>query len=79
MFLYNTTIPVDRFQLNIFSSAIFLQLKGNLEYWKRRHFSTVSWSAVEMLYSERQMKWFKQDMDVPRWVIPVQPYQLTGI
>jgi hypothetical protein len=44
----------------------YLQLKGNLEYWKRRHFSTVSWSAVEMLYSERQLKWFKQDMDVPR-------------
>ena len=43
------------------------QLTGSLEYWKRRHFSTISWSAVEMLYSERQLKWFKQDMDVPRW------------
>jgi hypothetical protein len=38
---------------------------GSLEYWKRRHFSSVSWSAVEMLYSERQMAWFRGDMDVP--------------
>ena len=42
------------------------QLNGSLEYWKRRHFSTISWSAVEMLYSERQMKWFEADMDVPK-------------
>jgi hypothetical protein len=47
------------------SGPVYGNAGGSLEYWKRRHFSSVSWSAVEMLYSERQMAWFRGDMDVP--------------
>jgi hypothetical protein len=48
------------------SGPMLGQLSGSLEYWKRRHFRTVSWSGAEMLFSERQMKWFRQDMDLPK-------------
>ncbi len=41
-------------------------MSGNLEYWKQRQINVVSWSAMEMLYNERQLRYFKQDADLPR-------------
>lgn len=48
------------------SGPLYGEVNGTLDFWKRRHFSTISWSAAEMLYSKRQYDWFKDDMDVPR-------------
>jgi len=49
------------------SGPLYGEVSGSLEYWKRRVFSNISWSAVEMLYTQRQLNYFKQDMDVPRF------------
>jgi hypothetical protein len=45
-----------------------LQVSSGLEFWQRRHISTISWSAMEMLYSERQQQLYAQDADLPRWL-----------
>lgn len=49
------------------SGPAFGNMGGTLEFWKQRRFRTVSWSAAEMLYTERQMKWFRGDMDIPKY------------
>lgn len=36
-----------------------------LEWWKTRHISSISFRASDMLYSERQAKYYEQDMDLP--------------
>ena len=42
--------------------------KPELEWWKQRKFSRVTWRALEMLYTPRQMELYGEDSDVPRWV-----------
>lgn len=37
-----------------------------LEWWKQRRVNSISWSAAEMLFTERQMKHFAVDMDQPK-------------
>ncbi|KAF6257089.1 hypothetical protein COO60DRAFT_39817 [Scenedesmus sp. NREL 46B-D3] len=36
-----------------------------LEWWKTRHISSISFRAIDMLYSERQVGHYQQDMDLP--------------
>ena len=38
----------------------------DLEWWKQRHINVITWSAIEMLYTESQLKHYREDMDVPR-------------
>lgn len=35
--------------------------------WQKRNTEVISWSAMELLYNERQMKYFAQDADMPRY------------
>jgi len=42
------------------------QVDGPLSSWQPRADRTVSWSAMEMLFTRRQLKYFKQDADTPR-------------
>jgi hypothetical protein len=36
-----------------------------LEWWKTRHISNISFRAIDMLYNERQVGYYQQDMDLP--------------
>lgn len=36
-----------------------------LEWWKTRQISNISFRAIDMLFNERQMKYYEQDMDLP--------------
>lgn len=38
----------------------------NLDWWKQRRINVITWNAIDMLYSERQLKYYREDMDVPR-------------
>jgi cell division protease FtsH len=37
-----------------------------LEAWKQRRINVITWSAMEMLYTDRQKKMYREDMDMPR-------------
>lgn len=39
----------------------------DLEFWKQRRINVITWNAVDMLFSERQLKHYRDDMDVPRY------------
>lgn len=45
---------------------IYGQIQMDLEWWKQRKINSITWSAIDMLYSERQLKYYRQDMDVPK-------------
>ena len=36
-----------------------------LEWWKTRRISSISFRAIDMLYSERQVQQYEKDMDLP--------------
>ncbi|WIA18809.1 hypothetical protein OEZ85_003491 [Tetradesmus obliquus] len=36
-----------------------------LEWWKTRHISSIGFRAIDMLYNERQVGHYQQDMDLP--------------
>ncbi len=42
--------------------------------WQSRRTEVISWSAMELLYNERQMKYFAQDADMPRCGLDVRPH-----
>jgi hypothetical protein len=43
-------------------------VSGSLEAWKQRQRNQISWNAIEMLYTPRQLKHYQQDADLPRSV-----------
>ncbi len=50
----------------VYVCLCFIQVVGDLEYWKQRPINVISWSAMEMLFNERQLKYYRQDADLPR-------------
>ncbi|GLI69609.1 hypothetical protein VaNZ11_014276 [Volvox africanus] len=45
---------------------LYGRLGLNLEWWSNRRSDAISWSAMEMLFNERQRKYFAEDADLPR-------------
>ncbi|KAG2494742.1 hypothetical protein HYH03_006989 [Edaphochlamys debaryana] len=44
---------------------LYGRLALNLEWWKKRRSSTISWSVMDLLYDERKKKYFQGDADIP--------------
>ncbi len=41
------------------------QTADSLDAWRRRHINVITWSAVDMLYNQRQQRYYGQDADLP--------------
>jgi len=55
---------------------------GTLEYWQPRQRTELSWSAMEMVYNERQLHHFREDADMPAdedtpWYTEGEPTQAS--
>ncbi|EFJ40530.1 hypothetical protein VOLCADRAFT_121711 [Volvox carteri f. nagariensis] len=45
---------------------LYGRLALDLEWWRSRRSNAISWSAMELLFNERQRKYFAEDADLPR-------------
>lgn len=45
---------------------VYAALPMGLDAWKQRRISVITWSAMDMLYSQRQIELYKEDADLPR-------------
>lgn len=41
------------------------QTADSLDAWRQRDINVITWSAVDMLYNQRQKKYFGKDADLP--------------
>lgn len=37
---------------------------ADLDWWRQRNVSVISWSAMEMLYNKRQVELYREDADL---------------